>query len=72
MNALATAIPAPSFWTIFAVVAAVWLLPTVLIGAWIWADRWLDGRHAAEVVDIDPTGDLTFQQMCVERWEAEL
>lgn len=30
------------------IVAAMWLLPSALIVAWIKADEWLDARYAAE------------------------
>lgn len=62
------------------VILAVYLLPTVLIAAWIAADRWLDRRWEVEhnplldrmprPWDDDPTP--TYDAVCFERWEREL
>lgn len=78
MIGFVAALEPPSFGTILAVVAAVWLLPSLLAVCWVLADRaadaWLD-RHGflpADDIHIDEAGDLTYQQLCFERWEAEI
>lgn len=77
MSPLVAAIDAPSFGTVLAVVAAVWLLPIVLCVAWVFADRiadgWLDrhGLLADDDFPVDEAADLTYQQLCFERWEAD-
>lgn len=64
------------------IVAAMWLLPSALIVAWIKADEWLDARYAAEqperpevtpewVTSLADEPTPLFDQMCFERWETE-
>lgn len=66
------------------VVAALWLTPSLLIGLWIYADRWLDASTEAERPEPRPTADPewlrlvaaeptpTYDALCFERWDQEM
>ena len=60
----------------YLILAGVWCLPSVLVVAWVLADRWLDSRMPVDGADAEWLEALSdtpiYEELHVERLRADL